>query len=93
MTTDNEPIWNTRVTVIDLIPATDADEAISRLSAALDGAGFDVHIDVDTQDAFESEQLDDDAERRARDEWRDGRFHAPYSSSSGYVPYRSDRRW
>lgn len=65
-----EPIWNVRVTVIDLIPAGNAEDAIGKLTSRLTDAGFDVHFDGDdTQDAFESETLSPDVEATAREQW------------------------
>ena len=65
-----EPIWNTRVTVIDLVPARNAEEAIRRLTERCEQRGLDVHVDGDdTQAAFASELLPPDMDTRARMDW------------------------
>lgn len=64
------PIWNTRVTVIDLVPARSAEEAIRKLTERCEQRGLDVHTDGDdTQNAFVSEPLPPEVEARARADW------------------------
>lgn len=67
----SEPIWNTRITIVDLVPASSPEEAIAKLTNRAERAGLNVHHDGDeTQNAFESEFLGDEVEADVRRDWR-----------------------
>lgn len=69
-----QPLWNVQIAVLDLVPADSAEDAILRMATVLIAAGFEVCGEAEegtAPNAFESEQLDDETDRRIRREWRD----------------------
>lgn len=48
-------LYNVLVPVVELVDAADRPAAIDALSARLTRAGFEVYVDRDASDAFESE--------------------------------------
>lgn len=63
-----EPIWNVKVTVVDLVPAATAEAAIARLHRLLAATGVDLYPEHDN--AYESEPLGPDVEADVRTTWR-----------------------
>lgn len=73
-----DPIYNVRITIVDLVPAPNELIAITRLTAALQKAGFDLFDDDGHEpDAFESEPLDPGLEAEIRHVWRGGWMRSP----------------
>lgn len=53
-------VWNVRATIVSLVRADTAEEAISTLTVHLDRGGWQVYDDIAYRpDAFESEPLSD----------------------------------
>jgi hypothetical protein len=68
---DVEPIWNVRLTVVELVPAKTAKEAIEKVRTLVERTGVEMFDDSGSEpDAFESEPLGDDVEAHVREEWR-----------------------
>ncbi len=66
-----EPIWNVRVTVVDLVPAATAEAAIAKLHRLLEATGVDLYPDETYEsDAYESEPLGPDVEADVRTTWK-----------------------
>lgn len=69
--TGESPIWNVVATVVDLVPAATAEEAVAKLHRRLEVRGFTPHHDpARPPHAMESEPLDDGVETATRAAWR-----------------------
>lgn len=81
----DEPIWNVRLTVIDLVPAATAEDAIAKAAARARQVGLDLFAETGYEhDAFESEDLGSEVENKVRVDW----------SSEFYVTRQwPSRRW
>jgi hypothetical protein len=83
----DDPIWLVCVTVIDLVPASSAEEATQKLKDRCQDRGLDIY-DFNDEDTWvdESDPLEPEDEARTREDW--GPFAPRWVEQKRFDPLR-----